>query len=112
RRLKSWYAPHVRRELEDISARIDEVRSEDAELADVLKACLSAILYKVSSRTSDTDPTWIDRKIGRGAAARLFVQRAELLAAGLDDLSRNHGTPPEVFEMDARRLSDVVPDGS
>jgi DNA modification methylase len=112
RRLKSWFAPHVRRELEDLSARIDEVRADDAELADVLKACLSAILYKVSSRTSDTDPTWIDRKIGRGMAARLFVQRADLLAAGLDDLSKNHGTLPEVFELDARRLAEVVPDGS
>ena len=112
RRRASWFAPHVRRELEDLAARIDAVRADDAELADVLKACLSAILYKVSSRTSDTDSTWVDRNIGRGAAARAFVQRAELLAAGLDDLSRNHGTPPEIFEMDARRLGDVVPDGS
>jgi SAM-dependent methyltransferase len=112
RRLKSWFAPHVRRELEDLSARIDEVRGEDGELADVLRACLSAILYKVSSRTSDTDSTWIDRKIGRGAAARLFGQRADLLSAGLADLSRNHGTLPEVFELDARRLGEVVPDGT
>jgi DNA modification methylase len=110
RRLASWFAPHVRRELEDLAARIDEV--SDRELAGVLLACLSAILYKVSSRTSDTDPTWIDRKIGRGAAARLFAQRAELLAAGLDDLSRAGGSPADVFELDARRLGEVVPDGS
>ena len=112
RRLKSWFAPHVRRELEDLAARIDEVRADDAELAEVLRACLSAVLYKVSSRTSDTDPTWIDRKIGRGQAARLFAQRADLLAAGLDDLSKVHGPLPEIFEMDARKLGEAVADGT
>src|SRR5690606_33104215 len=58
RRLASWFAPHVRRELEDLAARLDELRDDDDELATILTACLSAILYKVSSRTSDTDPTW------------------------------------------------------
>ena len=87
RRLASWFAPHVRRELEDLAARIDELRDDDAELADILTACLSAILYKVCSRTSDTDATWIERNIARGQAARLFAQRIDLLAAGLDDLA-------------------------
>ncbi|HEY1557633.1 MAG TPA: hypothetical protein VGF94_22530 [Kofleriaceae bacterium] len=112
RRLASWFAPHVRRELEDMAARIDELRERDAELAGVLLACLSAVLYKVSSRTSDTDPTWIERHVARGAAARLFVQRAELLVAGLTDLSRAHASLPELFEHDARRLGDVVANGS
>ncbi len=112
RRLASWFAPHVRRELEDLAARIDDVRAGDAELADVLLACLSAILYKVSSRTSDTDATWVQRAVGRGQAARLFAQRAELLVAGLADLSKNHGPLPEVHEIDARRLGKVVADGS
>ena len=112
RRLARWFAPHVRRELEDLAARIDELRAHDAELAEVLRACLSAILYKVSSRTSDTDPTWVDRKIGRGLPARLFAQRVDLLAAGLADLSRVHAALPEVFELDVRRLAEVVPDGT
>jgi DNA modification methylase len=112
RRLASWFAPHVRRELEDLAARLDELRGEDAELADVLTACLSAILYKVSSRTSDTDSTWIDRNVARGQAARLFAQRVDLLVAGLDDLSKVHASIPEVFELDVRKLSEVVPDGS
>ena len=112
RRLASWFAPHVRRELEDLAARIDELRDEDGELADILTACLSAILYKVSSRTSDTDPTWVDRNVARGQAARLFGGRVELLAAGLGDMSKVHGTPPEVHENDVRKLADIVPDGS
>jgi hypothetical protein len=112
RRLAAWFAPHVRRELEDLGARIDELRDEDAELAGVLTACLSAILYKVSSRTSDTDPTWTDRNVARGQAARLFAQRVDLLVAGLDDLGKVHGSPPEVFELDVRKLDEVVPDGT
>jgi SAM-dependent methyltransferase len=112
RRLASWFAPHVRRELEDLAARLDELRADDAELADVLTACLSAILYKVSSRTSDTDATWTPRNIARGHAARLFAQRIDLLAAGLDDLSKVHAEPPQIFEQDVRKLPDIIPDGS
>ncbi len=112
RRLASWYAPHVRRELEDIAARIEALRHDDAELASILIACLSGILYKVSSRTSDTDPTWIKRNIARGFAARLFGQRLELLLAGLDDMSKIHGSPPEIAELDVRKLNTLVPDGS
>jgi len=110
RRLASWFAPHVRRELELLAARLDELAARDAELASVLTACLSAILYKVSSRTSDTDGTWVDRNIARGAPARLFAQRVDLLVAGLADFPP--GSPAEVFELDARRLAEVIPDGS
>jgi len=110
RRLASWFAPHVRRELELIAWHLDELRDRDGELADVLTACLSAILYKVSSRTSDTDGTWVERNIPRGAAGRHFAQRVELLFAGLGDFPP--GAPPEVFEMDARKLGEVLPDGS
>lgn len=108
RRLASWFQPHTRRELEMIGALIEEV--EDEPIRNVLLACLSAILYKVSSRTSDTDGTWVDRNIARGNAARLFATRVELLCAGLDDMGR--GEPPDVFEKDARRLHEIVPDGS
>jgi hypothetical protein len=112
RRLASWFAPHVRRELELIASHLDELRAQDAELAGVLTACLSAILYKMSSRASDTDGTWVDRNVPRGAPARHFAQRVELLAAGLDDLARTRGAMPEIVERDARRLGEVVPDGT
>jgi SAM-dependent methyltransferase len=112
RRLASWFAPHVRRELEDIAARIDELAADDRELADVLLACLSAVLYKVSSRTSDTDPTWTERNVGRGQAARLFAQRVDLLVAGLADLAKLHAPLPELHERDIRTLDAIVPDGT
>jgi SAM-dependent methyltransferase len=112
RRLASWFAPHVRRELELIAFHLDTLRANDPELAGILTACLSAILYKVSSRASDTDATWVDRNVPRGAAARHFAQRVELLTAGLADLSRGPGALPEIFERDARRLGEVIPDGS
>lgn len=102
RRLAAWFAPHVRRELELIAGHLDELRERDAELAGVLVACLSAILYKVSSRTSDTDGTWVDRNVPRGAAARNFAMRVDLLAAGLEDIGKT--TPAELFERDARNL--------
>jgi SAM-dependent methyltransferase len=112
RRLASWFAPHVRRELELIASHLDNLRASDPELAGILTACLSAILYKVSSRTSDTDPTWVDRNVPRGAAARHFAQRVDLLAAGLGDIARTPGAIPEVVEHDARQLHEVVPDGT
>src|SRR5262249_17851329 len=107
-----WFAPHVRRELEDLAARLDELHGSDAELAGVLTACLSAILYKVSSRASDTDPSWVERHVGRGQASRLFAHRVDGLCAGLDDLARSHASLPEVFELDTRKLGEVVPDGT
>jgi hypothetical protein len=113
RRLASWFQPHVRRELEDLAHRIDEVAEDDLEMATVLLACLSAVLYKVSSRTSDTDPTWTgERRVGRGQAARLFAQRVDLLFAGLTDLSKVHAVLPEIHELDIRRLETIVKDGT
>ncbi len=111
RRLASWFAPHVRRELELIAGHLDDLREDDAEIADVLTACLSSILYKISSRTSDTNGTWIDRNVPRGAAARNFALRVDLLYSGLADLARIPLGPPDVFELDARQLGKVVPDG-
>ncbi|HEY4179855.1 MAG TPA: DNA methyltransferase [Kofleriaceae bacterium] len=110
RRLASWFAPHVRRELELIAGMLDDMRDDDPEMADILTACLSAILYKVASRASDTDATWVDKQVGRGAAVRHFAQRALLLHAGLADLAKAGG-PPDVVQRDARTLGDLVPDG-
>lgn len=112
RRLARWFAPHVRRELETIAARIDDVRAEDPELANPLEICLSAVLYKVSSRASDTDPTWVERNVPRGAASRHFAQRVELLCAGLDDLASAPGPIPQVVEDDARALAKRLGPGA
>jgi Putative RNA methylase family UPF0020 len=112
RRLARWFAPHIRRELEHIADEIDELRGHDAEIAEVLFACLSSVLYKVSSRASDTDPSWVERHVARGQPSRLFAQRVDGLVAGLADLAKVHATLPELHELDIRKLDSVVKDGS
>ncbi len=112
RRLARWFAPHIRRELEHIADEIDALRGDDAELAEVLFACLSSVLYKVSSRASDTDPSWVERHVARGQPSRLFAQRVDGLVAGLADLSKVHAPLPELHEIDIRRLDSVVKDGT
>lgn len=106
RRLLPWFAPHVRRELEHMAGLIDEMREPDAALADVLTVILSSLLYKVSRRASDTDATRVERRIGRGASARLFQERTDLLVTGLSEMSRSSRSPAgEVHCGDARDLS-------
>ncbi len=112
KRLAAWFSPHVRRELEDLARHLDQVSRQDGEMASVLTAALSAILYKVSSRTSDTNATWVQRNVARGASARWFQQRVDLLCAGLEDLAKTPGQPPEIFESDMRSLGELVPAGS
>ncbi|HEU5055051.1 MAG TPA: DNA methyltransferase [Kofleriaceae bacterium] len=107
RTIGEWFAPHVRRELEQIAALIDG--EPDRELREHLRVLLSSILYKVSRRASDTDPRRVERNIARGNPARLFAARAELLAAGLDELAARPGPMPRVLCADARRLE--VPAG-
>lgn len=118
RRLTHWFAPHVRRELEGLAGAIDDLQTRDSELAEVLTVVLSSILYKVSRRASDTDATRVERRIGRGQAARLFRDRVDLLVRGLAalvrDSARGRGEPhgrPEVHVGDARRL-DAIGDQS
>jgi len=108
RELTHWFAPHVRRELEALAAAIDR---EDAATRPVLTAVLSSILYKVSRRESDTTATQVDRKVARGAAARLFERRTEELVAGLDELAAVQGPHVGVALGDARHLDrvDIAP---
>ena len=112
RALGEWFAPHVRRELEQLGGMVDEAIARDPELGGVLQVVLSSILYKVSRRASDTDPTRVERQVGRGAAARLFAGRVELLCAGLDELARVPGPMPRLLVADARALGREVADRS
>lgn len=107
RAIGEWFAPHVRREVEYLAGAVDDVRERDPELGDVLTVLLSAILYKVSKRTSDTDPRPTKRNVARGAAARLFRGRAELLCAGLDELAEVRGPHAQVRVGDARKLGEI-----
>jgi SAM-dependent methyltransferase len=104
RELQRWFAPHVRRELETLAAAIDAERRRDAELAELLTAALSSILYKVSRRESDTAAREVQRAIGRGAASRWFARRAAELADGLGELAQYRAPPARIELGDARRL--------
>ncbi len=104
RQLAQWFDPHVRRELEALAAAVDTVRSSDARLADVLMAVLSSLLYKVSRRESDTSDRQVQRKIARGACARLFATRAQELVDGLEAIAAVSGPNVGIARGDARRL--------
>jgi len=104
RALSQWFPPHVRRELETMAGMVDEEGERDREIGDVLRAVLSSILYKMSRRASDTDPSRVVRQVARGAAARLFERRLALLFGGLDELGRARGPLPIVVCDDARRI--------
>jgi DNA modification methylase len=106
RALEGWFSPHVRRELEFLAGAIDGVREEDRGLAAVLEVLLSSILYKVSKRAADTDPSTTQRRVARGAAARLFRQRVEMLAVGLEEICEVPAAGvPRVVRGDARDLA-------
>ncbi len=104
RMLKDWFAPHVRAELEYLNAGILDISDSDPELADRLRVVLSAILHKVSFRTSDTNPTRTERSVGRGFTARLFRDRTDQLCDGLEALARRNPPPARIVLGDARAL--------
>ncbi|MBK9034542.1 MAG: hypothetical protein IPL61_25295 [Myxococcales bacterium] len=108
RRIAKWFPPHVRRELEGLASAIEELRVDDPDVAEVLTMALSAVLYKVSSRKSDTDGTWVERTVARGAAARWFADRVAMIVAGLDDLAVGRMPPTIVHEADARTLATLA----
>jgi SAM-dependent methyltransferase len=108
-RLKGWFDRHVRAELEMIAAAVDAER--DDGLRQAMAAMLSSIVVKMSRRDSDTSKQQVTRKLARGMAARLFAERAELLADGLGALERD--VPPGTKEADVRLgdARDLVPAG-
>ncbi len=104
--IAQWYAPHVRRELEFIAGHIDDTRESDAEFADLLSVCLSSLLIKCSKRNSDTSSKLVTRNIARGAPARWFGERVDLMCEGLFDLYNAGATGTvKVLEHDARTLT-------
>lgn len=108
--LATWFAPHVRRELEALAEHVDELHAKHPASAKVLRMVLSAILYKVSRRTSDTNPAPTEKQIGRGAVARLFLAKTNELARGLAELpSRGEVS---VAVLDARQLATAVKPGA
>jgi hypothetical protein len=77
---------------------------------DALELVLSAILVKVSRKTSDTSEAPAARRIAAGYTARLFVRKTEELARRLGELAAlvPPGTPPARVALDdATRLRTV-----
>lgn len=102
------FLPHVLLELDSIRAGIDRIHSEG--LRHDLELVLSAILTKVSKQRGDTGTDLLPRRLAPGFASRLFVAKAEELAAALEEFERRvpEGTPePDVHPDDARTLGTL-----
>jgi hypothetical protein len=102
------FDPHVLLELDSLRDGI--ARRDDPAARDALELVLSAILVKVSRRTSDTAAALTPRRIAAGFPARLFVRKTEELVRRLAAFAAlvPPGTPPaRVAVDDAARLRTV-----
>ncbi len=96
---ESPFSPHVYNELIALQAAINK---EKPDIREALLMCLSAIVTKVSKKTSETDRRLVHKSIGRGLPSKLFMQRAIELRDGLHATE----TSPVVWALqaDARKL--------
>ncbi len=102
-RLRGSFDPHVRRELETLLHQIHLLESN--LIKPHLLTILSSCLYKVSRRTSDSKPELTARKIARGAATKLFIDRCQQLMDGWSQFpSLRQKEPPHVVMGNALRL--------
>ncbi|MBI4575139.1 MAG: hypothetical protein HY722_02625 [Planctomycetes bacterium] len=111
-RLRSWFPPQVVHELGHLRLAIR--REGDEVVRDALRACLSAVVVKVSLRRSETSRTHHPRRIAPGLPTRFLAGKAADLVSGLEALADRAGRrAPNVVVRpgDARRL-DPVDDAS
>jgi DNA methylase len=102
------FDPHVLLELDSLRAGI--VGRPDAREVEALGLVLSAIIVKVSRRSSDTSHNQESRRIAAGYPARLFVRKTEELARRLKrlrELLPPASLPARVDLDDASRLSTL-----
>jgi hypothetical protein len=103
------FDPHVLLELDSLRAGI--ARKDDPDVRDALELVLSAILVKVSRRTSDTSEAVAQRRIAAGFTARLFARKAAELVRRLGELAAllpPNAMPPRISVDDATRLKTVA----
>jgi DNA modification methylase len=109
------FDPHVLLELDSIRAGIREhqapLSESSSRVRDALELVLSAILVKLSRRTSDTSSTTSPRRIAAGFAARLFAKKADELSHRLAALAQRvpqDAPPARVALDDATRLRTLA----
>ncbi len=85
------FEPHVLLELDSLRAKIETLRDDPARTD--LELVLSAVLVKLSKKSGDTSAGTAERRTRAGFAAKLFVQKAQDLAARLSALARLLPTP-------------------
>jgi 16S rRNA G966 N2-methylase RsmD len=105
------FDPHVLLELDSLRAGITQRTDDDAGVRQALEMVLSAILVKVSRRTSDTSAASMPRRIAAGFTARLFGRKAQELSRRLAELAAlvgPKGPPARVVLDDAARLRTVA----
>jgi SAM-dependent methyltransferase len=103
------FEPHVLLELDGLRVGIDGVTDERAR--GDLELVLSAILTKVSRRTSDTSEHEAARRIAAGYPSRLLIKKTQELCARLAEAAPGLAAAPPalVLEGDARALEGVGP---
>lgn len=101
------FAPHVLLELDGIRAGIAE--APPGVRPDLLLV-LSSILVKLSQKKGDTSDEAVEKRIGQGYPARLFVRKTEELARRFDEFTQLLPSPPpraRVVLDDATALSKL-----
>jgi DNA methylase len=98
---------HVLLELDGVRAGID--RTNHPQIRADLELVLSAILTKLSRKTSDTSNRDLPRRIAAGYPARLFVKKTEELVRQIQEAASLMTNDPawRVMEGDARVLTGV-----
>ena len=105
------FEPHVLLEIDSLRAKIATLQNDTAQPD--LQLILSAVLVKLSRKEGDTAAGIGPRRTRAGFAAKLFVQKAEDLAARLTALGRLLPTPAPtvtVLQDDATVLKNLPPD--
>jgi SAM-dependent methyltransferase len=101
------FAPHVLLELDGLRAGIAEAAPE---MRPDLLLVLSSILVKMSQRRGDTSEQAVEKRIGAGYPARLFLRKTEELARRFDEFFALLPSPhprARVYEDDATVLKKV-----
>ncbi|HSY21054.1 MAG TPA: DNA methyltransferase [Polyangiaceae bacterium] len=105
------FEPHVLLELDSIRAAI--ASGSPGPVRAALEIVLSAILIKLSRRTSDTSGAAAPRRIAAGFPAKLFVRKTTELTARLRELRKRldasgENAPARVELDDATRLRTLA----